>query len=211
MLSFGDSQVDIVDNDNRLKRYSAKIVLLGNTGVGKSSLALQFTRHQFYCNQDPTIGACFLSKKVRIHDSIINFEIWDTAGQERFHSLTPMYYRGASAALIVYDITDPSTYAKAKMWVHELQRSANPDIVIMLVCNKIDLKKGEIDTKEAKNFAKENNILFIETSAKDNQNVTEMFKIIAEMVPKIEKKIEPTIVSLKSDEQTKRSYCCYRS
>ncbi|OJD18148.1 hypothetical protein AJ78_01814 [Emergomyces pasteurianus Ep9510] len=118
---------------------SVKLVLLGEAAVGKSSLVLRFVNNDFQENKEPTIGAAFLTQKCSLPTRTIKFEIWDTAGQERFASLAPMYYRNAQAALVVYDLTKPSSLTKAKHWVAELQRQASPGIVIALVGNKLDL------------------------------------------------------------------------
>ncbi|KAJ5092788.1 hypothetical protein N7456_008649 [Penicillium angulare] len=118
---------------------SVKLVLLGEAAVGKSSLVLRFVNNDFQENKEPTIGAAFLTQKCTLPSRTIKFEIWDTAGQERFASLAPMYYRNAQAALVVYDVTKPSSLTKAKHWVAELQRQASPGIVIALVGNKLDL------------------------------------------------------------------------
>lgn len=99
--------------------------------------------NEFQGNKEPTIGAAFLTQRCRIDDRVLRYEIWDTAGQERFHSLAPMYYRNAQAAVVVYDITKAASLDKAKSWVKELQRQANPNIVIALAGNKLDLVKGE--------------------------------------------------------------------
>ncbi|KAG0380718.1 MAG: GTP-binding protein ypt5 [Linnemannia gamsii] len=124
---------------SNMKPVQVKLVLLGEAAVGKSSLVLRFVNDEFQLNKEPTIGAAFLTQKCRLEDKVIKFEIWDTAGQERFHSLAPMYYRNAQAAVIVYDVTKASSLEKAKSWVKELQRQANPNIVIALTGNKVDL------------------------------------------------------------------------
>ncbi|KAN0065612.1 Vacuolar protein sorting-associated protein 21 [Thecaphora frezii] len=121
------------------KPFQTKLVLLGEAAVGKSSVVLRFVQNDFQENKEPTIGAAFLTQKCRLEDRLIKFEIWDTAGQERFHSLAPMYYRNAQASAVIYDVTKASSFEKAKSWVKELQRQANPNIVIALVGNKIDL------------------------------------------------------------------------
>ncbi|KAJ2780876.1 Vacuolar protein sorting-associated protein 21 [Coemansia javaensis] len=125
------------------KPIQIKMVLLGESAVGKSSLVLRFVNDEFQDNKEPTIGAAFLTQKVRLDDAMLKLEIWDTAGQERFHSLAPMYYRNAQAAVVVYDITRASSLDKAKAWVKELQRQANTNIVIALVGNKLDLVAEE--------------------------------------------------------------------
>lgn len=148
--------------------------------------------------------AAFLTQKCQLPTRTIKFEIWDTAGQERFASLAPMYYRNAQAALVVYDLTKPTSLIKAKHWVAELQRQASPGIVIALVGNKLDLTNetaggdaggdeedgsGESDdarkvsTEEAKTYAEEEGLLFFETSAKTGVNVTEVFTAIANAIP----------------------------
>lgn len=126
-------------DDSSMKAVQVKLVLLGEAAVGKSSLVMRFCSNDFNENTSPTIGAAFLTQKCRLENRIVKFEIWDTAGQERFHSLAPMYYRNAAAAVVVYDITKAASLEKAKAWVKELQRQANPNIVICLVGNKLDL------------------------------------------------------------------------
>jgi small GTP-binding protein len=166
------------------KPIQVKLVLLGEAAVGKSSLVLRFVNNEFQENKEPTIGAAFLTQKCKLQDKIIKFEIWDTAGQERFHSLAPMYYRNAQAAIVAYDITKEASLDKAKAWVKELQRQANPNIVIALVGNKLDLASGRtISTEDAKVFATESGLLFSEASAKSGENVMEVFTEIAKKIP----------------------------
>jgi len=181
---------------------SVKLVLLGEAAVGKSSLVLRFVNDDFQENKEPTIGAAFLTQKCTLPSRTIKFEIWDTAGQERFASLAPMYYRNAQTALVVYDITKPTSLIKAKHWVSELQRQASPGIVIALVGNKLDLAAttdvdgGDVDggdggdggsravlTAEAKAYADEEGLLFYETSAKTGENVQIVFEAIANAIP----------------------------
>ncbi|KAL2123941.1 hypothetical protein VTJ04DRAFT_306 [Mycothermus thermophilus] len=186
---------------------SVKLVLLGEAAVGKSSLVLRFVSNDFQENKEPTIGAAFLTQKCNLPTRTIKFEIWDTAGQERFASLAPMYYRNAQAALVVYDLTKPTSLIKAKHWVAELQRQASPGIVIALVGNKLDLTNDgagsgagaegagsdaaaedagdarKVTTEEAKEYADEEGLLFFETSAKTGYNVTEVFTAIANAIP----------------------------
>ncbi|KAI7861369.1 GTP-binding protein ypt5 [Spinellus fusiger] len=173
------------------KPNQVKLVLLGESAVGKSSLVLRFVNRDYVENREPTIGAAFLTQKCHLNDRSIKFEIWDTAGQERFHSLAPMYYRNAQAAVVVYDITKAATLEKAKSWVKELQRQAHPQIVIALVGNKLDLVQGEteseyerqVSTEDARAYAEEANLLFYETSAKSSENVDGVFAKIASEIP----------------------------
>lgn len=167
-----------------------KLVLLGDASVGKSCLVVRFAKEEFYENQEPTIGAAFMTQTVELEKpkALVKFEIWDTAGQERYRSLAPMYYRGAAAAVIVYDVTSRESFEGARSWVHELQgMSAAESLVIALCGNKVDLVDGEmqrqVETEVAENYAKENGILFLETSAKTGKNVKEVFMEIARRLP----------------------------
>jgi len=167
------------------KTYQFKLVLLGDTSVGKSSIVIRFVKGQFSEYQESTIGAAFLTQTVPIQDCTVKFEIWDTAGQERYHSLAPMYYRGAAAAIVVYDITSVESFHRAKSWVKELQRQGSPDVVIALAGNKIDREEErEVSAEEAKQYGDDNGLYFIETSAKTNVNVRELFLAVARQLPK---------------------------
>ena len=142
-----------------------------------------------------------MTQTVVLDDVTVKFEIWDTAGQERYHSLAPMYYRGAQAAVVVYDITSIESFERAQSWVKELQRQGNPNIVVALAGNKLDRAEArqgnfffsrffspstfcEVDIATAQSYAKENGILWLETSAKTAVNVNELFLAIAEKLPK---------------------------
>lgn len=167
------------------KVFQFKLVLLGDSAVGKSSLVLRFVRGQFFEYQESTIGAAFLTQTVALNDTTVKFEIWDTAGQERYHSLAPMYYRGAAAAIVVYDITAYESFDRAKAWVKELQRQGSPNIVIALAGNKTDLSiKRKVQSEEAQAYCDESGIMFMETSAKTASNVNELFVAIARKLPK---------------------------
>lgn len=159
-------------------------VLLGDMGAGKSSLVRRFVKGQFFEYQESTIGAAFSTKTLTEHN--VKFEIWDTAGQERYHSLAPMYYRGAAAAVIVYDISSSDSFERAKSWVKELQRQGNPNMVMALAGNKADLAETgrKVSVEDAQQYAEENGLFFMETSAKNAQNVNELFEEVARKLPK---------------------------
>lgn len=167
---------------------SIKLVLLGEAAVGKSSIVLRFVSNDFSENKEPTIGAAFLTQRVNINDYTVKFEIWDTAGQERFASLAPMYYRNAQAALVVYDVTKPQSFIKARHWVKELHEQANKNIIIALVGNKIDIledneNERKVAKEEAEKLAEEEGLLYFETSAKTGANISEVFLGIGEKIP----------------------------
>jgi len=167
------------------KTLNFKLVLLGDAAVGKSSSVERFVKNEFFEFQQPTIGAAFLTQTVPLDDYTVKFEIWDTAGQERYRSLAPMYYRGAAAALVVYDITVADSFTGAKTWIEELQRQGSSDIIIGLAGNKCDLEsRREVPKAEAQKYAQENGCLFFETSAKTGENVNEIFTQIALKLPK---------------------------
>ncbi|KAF7051963.1 hypothetical protein CFC21_060136 [Triticum aestivum] len=158
------------------KIRNAKLVLLGDVGAGKSSLVLRFVKGQFVEFQESTIGAAFFSQTLAVNDETVKFEIWDTAGQERYHSLAPMYYRGAAAAIVVYDISNQASFTRAKKWVQELQAQGNQNTVVALAGNKADLLEArEVQIEEAKTYAQENGLFFMETSAKTATNVNDIF------------------------------------
>ncbi|XP_041002150.1 ras-related protein RHN1-like isoform X1 [Juglans microcarpa x Juglans regia] len=158
----------------------AKLVLVGDMGTGKTSLVLRFVKGQFFDNQEPTIGAAFFTQVLSLAEATVKFDIWDTAGQERYHSLAPMYYRGAAAAVVVYDISSMDTFTRAKKWVQELQRQGSQNLVMALVANKSDLDaKREVAIEEGEQFSQENGMFFTETSAKTSQNINELFFEIA--------------------------------
>lgn len=192
-----------------LRTLNYKLVLLGNAAVGKSSCVERFVKNEFFEHQQPTIGAAFLTQTVQLDDYQVKFEIWDTAGQERYRSLAPMYYRGAAAALVVYDITDHESFTGAKTWIEELQRQGSPDIVIGLAGNKVDVSsRRRVLTEEAKGYADENACIFFETSAKTGQNITEIFRAIAQRLPKHIQEPDRDSIQIISQDDQKKSGCC---
>nr|XP_051691459.1 ras-related protein Rab-11B isoform X1 [Oryctolagus cuniculus] len=160
-------------------RHGAWVVLIGDSGVGKSNLLSRFTRNEFNLESKSTIGVEFATRSIQVDGKTIKAQIWDTAGQERYRAITSAYYRGAVGALLVYDIAKHLTYENVERWLKELRDHADSNIVIMLVGNKSDLRHlRAVPTDEARAFAEKNNLSFIETSALDSTNVEEAFKNI---------------------------------
>ncbi|XP_045145012.1 ras-related protein Rab-31 isoform X1 [Echinops telfairi] len=157
-----------------------KVCLLGDTGVGKSSIVCRFVQDHFDHNISPTIGASFMTKTVPCGNELHKFLIWDTAGQERFHSLAPMYYRGSAAAVIVYDITKQDSFHTLKKWVKELKEHGPENIVMAIAGNKCDLSDiREVPLKDAKEYAEFIGAIVVETSAKNAINIEELFQGIS--------------------------------
>ncbi|XP_060958975.1 ras-related protein RHN1 [Cannabis sativa] len=193
------------------KNIQAKLVVLGDMGTGKTSLVLRFIKGQFNDYQESTIGAAFFTQVLSLNEATIKFDIWDTAGQERYHSLAPMYYRGAAAAIVVYDITTMDSFVRAKKWVQELQKQGNPNLIMFLAGNKVDLeKKREVEFEEGEQYAKENGLVFLETSAKTAQNVNELFYEIAKRLVKSSPPTRPGGMKLHRGSRgtERRLFCC---
>ncbi|CAI9773706.1 unnamed protein product [Fraxinus pennsylvanica] len=156
--------------------YLFKAVLIGDSAVGKSNLLSRFARNEFHLDSKPTIGVEFAYRNIQMGDKLIKAQIWDTAGQERFRAITSSYYRGALGALLVYDTTRRPTFENLKKWLHELREFTSPDMVIVLLGNKSDLSHSrEVNVEEGQSLAQNENLFFMETSARENVNVEEAF------------------------------------
>lgn len=174
--------------------YLFKVVLIGDSGVGKSNLLSRFTRNEFNLESKSTIGVEFATRSIQVDNKTIKAQIWDTAGQERYRAITSAYYRGAVGALLVYDIAKHLTYENVERWLKELRDHAGTDqnIVVMLVGNKSDLRHlRAVPTDEAKAFAEKNNLSFIETSALDSTNVETAFQNILTEIYRLVSRKQP--------------------
>jgi len=159
--------------------YMFKCVIIGDSGVGKSNLLSRFTKDEFTKDSKSTIGVEFATRQIEHDGKTIEAQVWDTAGQERYRAITAAYYRGAIGALLVYDITKRESFENCERWLRELRAHADPSIVAMLVGNKCDLRHMKaVDVEDAKDFAEDNNLAFIETSALDATNVDLAFETI---------------------------------
>ncbi|XP_057422180.1 ras-related protein Rab5-like isoform X2 [Lotus japonicus] len=178
-------------------------------GTGKTSLVLRFVKGQFSEYQESTIGAAFFTQVLSLNEATVKFDIWDTAGQERYHSLAPMYYRGAASAIVVYDITSMESFVRAKKWVREVQRQANPNLIMFLVANKADLEdERKVRNEDGEEYAKENGMTFFETSAKTAQNVNELFYEIAKRLAKANPSRQTGIKLQSRPQERRRMFCC---
>ncbi|GMH12616.1 hypothetical protein Nepgr_014457 [Nepenthes gracilis] len=156
--------------------YLFKVVLIGDSGVGKSNLLSRFTRNEFSLESKSTIGVEFATRSIRVDEKVVKAQIWDTAGQERYRAITSAYYRGAVGALLVYDVTRHVTFENVERWLKELRDHTDSSIVIMLVGNKADLRHlRAVQTEDAKAFAERESTYFMETSALESLNVENAF------------------------------------
>ena len=162
--------------------YLFKVLIVGESGVGKSCLLLRFTEGIFNENYISTIGVDFKIRTINLNGSVIKLQIWDTAGQERFRAITKSYYHGSHGIVIVYDITDRKSFEKVSDWFLQIQTSEpNEDSCKILIGNKCDLEdKREVSSEEGEALAREYNVPFMETSAKDALNVDNLFEVMAE-------------------------------
>ncbi|XP_063709682.1 ras-related protein Rab-18 [Culicoides brevitarsis] len=160
-----------------------KLLIIGESGVGKSSLMLRFTDDQFEESQCTTIGVDFRTKVMDIDDVKFKLAIWDTAGQERFRTLTSSFYRDAVGAILMYDVTNRTTFDKLDMWLDELEINGNkPNMAKMLVGNKIDRVDRQVAREEGLAFARKHRMLFVESSAKTSENVMNVFEEIVRKI-----------------------------
>ncbi|GAB4842429.1 WD40 repeat protein [Ancistrocladus abbreviatus] len=195
--------------------YLFKLLLIGDSGVGKSCLLLRFADDSYLESYISTIGVDFKIRTVEQDGKTIKLQIWDTAGQERFRTITSSYYRGAHGIIIVYDITDQESFDNVKQWLSEIDRYASDNVKKLLVGNKSDLTANRAVTYEtAKAFADEIGIPFLETSAKDASNVEQAFMTMAASIknqmasqPAINAN-KPSTVQMHGRPVNQKSNCC---
>jgi Ras-related protein Rab-11A len=205
--------------------YLFKVVLIGDSGVGKSNLLSRFTRNEFSLESKSTIGVEFAARSVSVDGKSIKAQIWDTAGQERYRAITSAYYRGAVGALLVYDITRHVTFENVERWYKELKDHTDVNIVVMLVGNKADLLHlRAVSIEEGKSFAEREGLYFMETSALDSTNVensftqvlTQIYRIVSkrsldmagEDLSTLPGKSQTISVNGKDEFTTKKAGCC---
>ncbi|CAN6447734.1 unnamed protein product [Victoria cruziana] len=163
--------------------YVFKVVVIGDSAVGKSQLLNRFSKNGFSDDCRATVGVEFQTKTLLIQRKLVKAQIWDTAGQERYKAITSAYYRGALGALLVYDITNRRSFDNVQRWLEELRATADRNLVIMLAGNKSDLENlRAVSTESGREFAEREGLFFLETSALDATNVEKAFLMVLEQI-----------------------------
>lgn len=194
--------------------YHFKLLIIGDSGVGKTSLLLRFIEDSFTSNHLTTIGIDFKTKMVKMKNSIIKLQIWDSAGQDRFKTITNSYYKGANGIILAYDVTDENSFHSIKNWLRQIEENTTKDIIKVLVGNKCDKDDRKISFEEGEKLAEKSCISFFESSAKTNHYVNEIFIYFAqELLNEIERKCKENNLIIhkktqKEQENVKPSSCC---
>ncbi|KAJ5076188.1 ras-related protein rab-5c [Anaeramoeba ignava] len=192
---------------------SFKVVLLGHISVGKTCLVKYLLTGEYDSQTETTINATYSVYDFELENQIIKLQIWDTAGEEKLQNLAPIYYHGAMGALVVYDITESYSFTRAKFWINELHRHGSPNVTIILVGNKAD-KESEraVSLEEVENYANENSITHIQTSAKSGENVIDTFRALAQKISKATTSTQNRSNSIflhdKKKNEGKKKGCC---
>ena len=210
--------IDEDDDENQEDFLSYKIILLGDTSVGKTSLIVRFCDSKFFEVSTSTIGVDTKTKYVRYNGQKIELEIWDTAGQERFKSLAKNCFQGADGIILMYDITNKKTFHNIKNWYNNIKDSIDINkVALIIVGNKIDLPEKEVKKEITEKYCEENNLELIETSCKNNENVEETFKFLIEKMIQLDDDYKQQCKKRKSkvDENTlssrknNKKKCCH--
>jgi Ras-related protein Rab-11A len=214
-----DIKIEEVNSNEVKEDYKLKVVIVGDSGVGKTNLIKRFVSNTFTPNSKATVGVEFIRKSYRINNQVFKIEMWDTAGQERYKSITAAYYKGAKGALIVYDTTQKTSFENIDKWMAEIKDKSSKDMKLMIVGNKTDLKdERQVKTEEALVKAKDLEAPIMEASALDGSNVKEAFyDLLKEMYKEIRKKLDivesqaesgKDAVQLDTTEEKKKKGCC---
>ena len=219
MENEGEIIIEEVESSEVKEDYKFKVVVIGDSGVGKTNLIKRFITNTFSDNSKATVGVEFITKSYKINNQIFKIELWDTAGQERYKSITAVYYKGAKGALLVYDTTSKMSFNDIDKWLAEIKDKTSNDIKLMIIGNKIDLKEfREVTNEQATEKAKTLGIPIMETSALDATNVKEAFNdLIKEMYRDLRNKIKNSGgdinknkggIDLNTNGEKKKSKCC---
>ena len=219
MAECSDININEFFDQNIKEEEKFKVVVVGDSGVGKTNLIKRFISNEFNLDSKATVGVEFISKNYKINNKIIKIEIWDTAGQERYKSIASAYYKGAKGAMIVYDVTNQTSFNNVDKWYFEIKEKASKNINLMLIGNKTDLNKV-ISSEDAVNKAKSLNIPIMETSANNSSYVKEaffdlikeMYKSVLKLKEKYEQKEnikeEGVKINLEKKKNLKKKKCC---
>ena len=162
-------------------QYIFKLILIGNSGVGKSSIIQRYMKHTFEESYKCTIGVDFLMKTIEIKDKTVKLQLWDTAGQEKYKSMVSSYYSGANVALVVFDLTNHSSFDALPLWIENYYKNGPEQKNIILIGNKKDMiEERQVTQEEAELFSETNNMIYFETSAKEGDNIEYVFNYTAE-------------------------------
>ena len=211
------SNIDDDEDDNQ-DMLSYKIILLGDTSVGKTSLIIRFCDSKFYQICTSTVGVDTKTKYVKYKDKKVELEIWDTAGEERFRSLAKNSFQGADGIILMYDITQKKTFHNIRNWYNNINDSIDINkVALIIVGNKSDLPNPEVKKEMAEKFCEENNVKLMETSCKENINVEEIFNYLIEKMIELDNEYKQQLKKKKSriDENTfsnrkkKKKKCCH--
>jgi Ras-related protein Rab-5C len=187
-----------------------KLVFLGETQVGKTSIISSFLEPGIIPNPNPTVGACFATQLLLVDDVEVKLKIWDTAGQERFRALTPMYYRGAHVAILVFAVDAPDTLRKLATWLADLERDTEDMPALIIAGNKIDLQR-RVSGEEGERFAQEVGATYFESSAKTRSGITELFHLATTLAVEAKRRAKmdiPAVVEVKVIRNKKKRRCC---
>ena len=217
-MSSNDIKIEEITDGNVKDDFKLKIVVVGDSGVGKTNLIRRFIQDDFQSNSKATVGVEFFSKSFKINDNVFKIEIWDTAGQERYKSITAAYYKGAKGGLVVYDVTSKTSFDNVDNWVSEIKEKASTDMKTMMIGNKIDLKdERAVSTEEALEKAKLLELPLMEASALDSTNVKQAFyDLLKEMYKEVKKTIDVVEqaekqnegVQLDTNQSDEKKGCC---
>lgn len=193
--------------------YLFKILLIGDSGVGKSSILIRYTDNTYSTNYITTIGVDFKIMTLRMNGYTIKLQIWDTAGQERFRTITKSYYRGAHGIMLVYDVTNNNTFAHIDSWMTDVLLHSGTNAKVLLIGNKIDSPLRVVDSYIGENYASDNDMIFVETSAKSGDNIRDAFRLLTEKLlnEKIDTKTDDVVNIVVPTGKPINKRCCNQS
>ena len=203
--------------NNEEEEIKIKIMLLGESQIGKTSLIQRYVKNNFNLSYITTVGIDFQLKQIKMNNKSIKLQIWDTAGQERFKNITKSYFHSSDGFIVGYDITSRLSFTNVSTWLKEINDNAPEEIQKILIGNKCDLNEREVTTEEGQKLAEENGMKFFETSAKNDINVKETFESITKDILDAQYKEEGESrnslvidrnIEKKKDEEKKKKGCC---